>query len=199
MNGIDKITARILADADAEAARLREEYDREAAGITGEFQAEAEQRFRTLMDEAEAKADNVKEQMLSAARLEMNKQLLNVKQELMDEAFRQAGERLRSLPEEEYLMFLVKLAEKASRTGTEQIILNAPDREKYGARAAALANEKLSAEGRKAELTLSEVSYPIDGGLILKDGAIEVNCSISALVETRREELSVEAAQHLFR
>lgn len=199
MNGIDKITARILADAVAEAARLKEESDREAAGITEEYQAEADQKFSVLMDEAKAKADNVKEQLLSAARLEMNKQVLNVKQELMDEAFRKAGERLRALPEEEYLALLVKLAEKACRTGAEQIILNAQDREKYGVRAAALTNEKLAAEGKKAEITLSELSYPIDGGLVLKDGAIEVNCSISALVETRREELSVEAAQYLFR
>ena len=69
----------------------------------------------------------------------------------------------------------------------------------YGKKVTAAANSALAAQGRPAELTLADDVRDIDGGAVLKDGNIEVNCSLASLIEAKREELSVETAQNLFR
>lgn len=199
MNGIDKITARIQAEADAENAKALDGAEQEAAAALEEYKRAADAEYASLMADAEASAASQKEQLISAARLEVNKQLLAQKQELLAEAFDKAAAELRAMPTEQYLSLLTKLAVAASRTGREEIILNAADRAAYGEQTVAGANAALTAAGREAQLTLSADTYDMDGGLVLKDGRIEVNCSLASLIENRREELSVEVARILFR
>jgi len=199
MNGIDKITARIQAEAEAENAAALRQAEQEAASILEEYKQAADSEYAALLAEAETAANRQKEQLISAARLEAGKQLLITKQELLAEAFSKAAAELRGLPAEQYLGLLTRLAVSASRTGREAVILNEADRAAYGEQAVAGANAALAAAGKTAELTLSDAVYSIDGGLVLKDGNIEVNCSLASLIETRREELSVEAARILFR
>ena len=60
--------------------------------------------------------------------------------------------------------------------------------------------DAIVAEARKAgkQLSLSEETRPIVGGLILSQGRIEVNCALDTLAAQRRSELSGEAARLLF-
>ena len=199
MNGIEKITARIQAEADAANAAARESAEQEAAVILEEYRKAADEEFAGLLAAAEEAAASQKEQLASAARLEASKQLLITKQELLARAFEQAVGELKALPKERYLALLTRLIVSASRTGKECVLLNAADREAYGAQAVAAANEALTAEGKTAGLTLSDDVCDIDGGALLREGRIEVNASLSSLLETQREELSAEAARILFR
>lgn len=199
MNGIDKITARIQAEADAANAALLKKAEQEAAAVLEEYKQTAQAEYSALRAEAETAANSQKEQLISAARLEVNKQLLQVRQELMAEAFEKAAGELRALPADRYLLLLTRLAVSASRTGSEEVILNEADRAQYGEQTVASANAALATAGKPANLTLSDKTYAMDGGLVLKEGNIEVNCSLSSLIENRREELSVEVARILFR
>ena len=92
-----------------------------------------------------------------------------------------------------YVKLLASLAVKASETGREQIILNPRDREACGEAVVAEAN-RISGK----QLSLSEETRPIVGGLILTQGKIEVNCALDTLAALRRNELSSEAAGLLF-
>ena len=47
-------------------------------------------------------------------------------------------------------------------------------------------------------LTLSEETRPIQGGFILVDGDVEVNCAFETLVRLQREKLEKEVADALF-
>ena len=47
-------------------------------------------------------------------------------------------------------------------------------------------------------LTLSEETRPIQGGFILTDGPVEVNCSFEAMLRLQREQLEKPAAEILF-
>ena len=93
---------------------------------------------------------------------------------------------------ERYVRLLSCLAQKASETGHEEIILNAADRAQYG--------EALMEEIRRLglDLTLSEETRPIVGGLILSQGRIEVNCALDRLAALHRSELAGDAARLLF-
>ena len=198
MNGIERLTARIQAEAEAENAAALESAQRQAEEILEKYRQSAEEEFARLMEEAEKTASSQKEQLISAARLEAGKQLLITKQEQLQLAFDKAAEKLRAMPGDSYAELLTRLVVSASRTGKESILLNAADREKYGEKVTADANRALKAKHRPAKLTLADDVRDIDGGAVLKEGNIEVNCSLASLIETKREELSVETARILF-
>ena len=101
---------------------------------------------------------------------------------------------LLNLPEQEYTALLADLAVKAAVTGREAVILSQKDRTRYGKQVVTAANERLNG-GR---LTLSEQTRPIQGGVILSDGDVEVNCSFETLVRLQRGALDRPVAQILF-
>ena len=110
----------------------------------------------------------------------------------------QQGEELCALPEQQQLALLVKLAVEGSTTGREELVFSAPDRARYGKKVVIAANEALEKAGKTACLTLSELSRDIRGGLYVKNGNIENNCSFEMILRLLREQLAAETAKLLF-
>ena len=102
------------------------------------------------------------------------------------------------LPEADYVAFLAREAAEASATGQEELILSKKDRAAVGAKAVKAANELLAKKRPDAVLTLSAETRELAGGLILKQGDIEVNCSVDTLLELSRGELAARVAEVLF-
>ena len=196
MNGIEKISARILADAEAEAAAIRGQAEEKAAQIAADYDKKIAAEQQRLSAEVEAEAAKQLERDQGAARMAARRQLLETKQALVDKAFRQAE--LRSLPQAEYEALCAHLACGASTSGCEELIFSAEDRERVGAAVTAKANELLQKAGKPAQLTLSAETRPIRGGVVLKNGLIETNCSLGTLVDVLRPELSGKVAARLF-
>ena len=172
-------------------------------------------------------ADERLERLKSAAQMERRKLELAAKQEVLAEAFDLALEKLCTMPEQEYVALLTKLALEASSTGREQLIFSPQDRSRVGKQVVVAANEAL-VKGVAPELpeaiteskvgaflgkvvnttaamvtgtgllTLSEETRPIKGGFIMVDGDIEVNCAFETLVRLQREKLEKEVAGVLF-
>lgn len=193
MNGIEKIAERIISDARAEADAIRQEAEMKADAVRQQAQKDADARKDKLIREGEAESEALYARLVASADTDAKKAALSVKQELLSEAFEKAVEKLRKLPDKDYVKLLAALADRASETGTEQIILNAEDRAKFGAEVVKLAN---ACSGRA--LTLSEETRPITGGLILTQGRIEVNCALDTLANQSKNALSAEAAKLLF-
>ena len=196
MNGIEKISARILADAEAEAAAIRGQAEEKAAQIAADYDKKIAAEQQRLSAEAEAAKQLERDQ--GVARMAARRQLLETKQALVDKAFRQAEQQLRSLPQAEYEALCAHLACGASTSGCEELIFSAEDRERVGAAVTAKANELLQKAGKPAQLTLSAETRPIRGGVVLKNGLIETNCSLGTLVDGLRPELSGKVAARLF-
>ena len=194
MNGIEKISARILADAEAEAAAIRGQAEEKAAQIAADY----DKKIAAEQQRLSAEAAKQLERDQGAARMAARRQLLETKQALVDKAFRQAEQQLRSLPQAEYEALCAHLACGASTSGCEELIFSAEDRERVGAAVTAKANELLQKAGKPAQLTLSAETRPIRGGVVLKNGLIETNCSLGTLVDGLRPELSGKVAARLF-
>ena len=150
---------------------------------------------------------------------------LAAKQEMVEKVYQLALERLCSLPEEQYTAILADLLVEASSTGREEVIFSPEDREKVGKAAVAKANEALAravapdlplgdgkvgailnkvaagvsalAQGT-AMLTASPETRPIQGGFILKDNNVEVNCTFDTLVRLQKAETAGAVAKKLF-
>ena len=198
MNGIEKISARILADAEAEAAAIRAQAEEKAAQIRAEYDRKLEDEQQRLTLEARNEAQKQLERGQGAARMAARRQVLEKKQALVDKAFRTAEQQLLSLPEADYTRLCAQLAAQASVTGSETLIFSEADRARVGEAAVQLANEQLEKAGRLAKLTLSAETRPMRGGVVLKNGRVETNGSIGTLVDGLRPELSGKVAGRLF-
>ena len=190
MNGIEKISARILADAETEAAAIRAQAEEKAAQIRTDYDRRIESEQQRLTAEAQAEAEKQLARDQGAARMAARRQLLETKQSLVDAAFRQAEQQLLSLPEAEYIKLCAQLAAQASATGYEALIFCEADRKRVGQAVTEQANALLQKAGKPAELMC--------GGVVLKDGLIETNCSIGTMVSGLRPALSGKVAACLF-
>ena len=91
-----------------------------------------------------------------------------------------------------------KLAARASASGSEELIFCAEDRERVGQAVVEQANALLQKAGKAAKLTLSAETRPMRGGVVLKDGLVETNCSIGTMISGLRPALSGKVAACLF-
>ncbi|HIS43808.1 MAG TPA: hypothetical protein IAB47_00415 [Candidatus Scatomorpha merdigallinarum] len=198
MKGIDKITSRILADAEAECAVVKKESDERCAAIRAENEKKAQDEYLRLVREGVKDTEQRVQRMDRTARLEAKKSILGMKQETVSRAFDLARERIAELPERDYIAFLAREAAEAAITGQEEVIFCERDRKSVGAKAVKAANELLSARGVPGTLTLSDDTREMSGGLMLKQGDIEVNCTVDTLLDLSRGELAAQVAQVLF-
>ncbi len=222
MNGIEKITARITNDAQAEAQDILREGEAKVRAIREKYEAQAKEEALAAKARGEEAAQRQYERLESAAAMDAKKMLLSTKQELIDEAFRKAQQQLLSLPADSYANLLAVMAVKASRTGREEILLSPQDRKNVGEKVVAKANELLSKSdepqdggageskvsaaikkmvrgvGAAGGLTLSKETRDIAGGLILRDGSVELNCALETQLRTLRESMTAQIAGILF-
>ena len=194
MKGTEKIIAHIQADAEAQAAAILAQAEQSCDGIRQTWEQKAKDVYaEKIRAGVKANQDRL-ESMERLAKMEGRKSILAVKQDLVAASFDRATELLVNLPEEQYVALLAKLAAQASVTGDEEIVLNARDRAAVGEKVVAAANAKLSG----GKLTLSADTGDFKGGLILRRGSIEANCTAELLVQLRREDMASELAKVLF-
>lgn len=195
MNGIEKIIQRIDADTQAQIDSLTAAAQQEAQKLTAAYQAQADQLAAELAAQNEKAAQEREERLVSVTQLEARKVTLAAKQEMVELAFETALEKLRALPEAECVQVAAKLLAAAAPDGRGEAVFAPEDRERIGRAAVEQANALLGAKGA---LTLSEETRPTGGGVILKSGKVEVNCTFGTLVRLQKAECAGEAAHRLF-
>ena len=202
MNGIEKITARIGEDSRKEIDELLAQARAEADEITAKARAQAQAAGDEVLAQGRRTAENRESHLDSVTQMECRKAVLSAKQEVIEEAFQRAHQKLLKLPQEKYVALLAGLAVQASTTGKETLIFSKDDHAKVGKAVVTAANEQLAKAGKKSKkagaLTLSEETRPMDGGFILSDGAVEVNCTFDTLIRLQRGALAGEVAKVLF-
>ena len=228
MKGIEKITARIQQDANADIAAQMKAAEEKAAAVRAQYEAQAREETAKAAENAEKAALQLVERAESAARMDAKKLILSAKQECIDKAFAQAAKNLLTLPEEEYVDLLARIAARSAQTGREEVLLNQRDRDAVGAKVVSRANQilaksvapnlpeelKSSKAGKiidkvvtganavlqgTAMLTLAQETRDITGGLILRDGSVEINCAFETQLRLLREEMAADVATVLFR
>ena len=198
MIGTDRIVSHIRDEAQAEKNAALAQAGAKAAEIAAEFakkaQAEADELLRSGKEAAEQRvlrADRTN-------RLEARKDILGLKQGLVTAAFDKARQAILALDEDKYVAFLAAQAGAAALTGSEEVVLGKADRERLGARIVEAANAAAAKRGLAADLKLSDAVLPADGGLVLRRGSIEVNCTLDKLLEMSHSSLDAEVASILF-
>lgn len=198
MKGTEKIIAHIRADGDAEAKKIIDAASKQAEEKRAESFKAALSEYEKLMQAGNAECEDILSGSRRIAEMEAKKSVLSVKQEMISAAFDAAREEIVNMPRDKYTQFLARMAAEAAASGMEEIVLNARDKAEVGKSVCKAANELLSAKGTPGKLTVSEDTADISGGVIVRLGGIETNCSIDALIRQRRSGLSTEVAAALF-
>ena len=122
MKGIDKITSRIIADAEAECRDVKRESDERCAAVRAENEKRAQDEYWRLVREGVKDTEQRVQRMDRTARLEAKKSVLNMKQEAVSRAFDLAKDKIAELPERDYGAFLARVAAEGAITGQEEVI-----------------------------------------------------------------------------
>lgn len=221
VNGLEKITDRIRLDAEARTAVILEQAKAECEKITADSNRRAEEIRRRLTQEAETKATALIAETKSTAQARRNEVVLAEKSRLVEQVFEDAFREILSLDSVKYTELLGGLLAAAifdfcrteaenraiygddEETGEEpfEVILNKKDRDTCGE--AVLESVKRRLPGKVPEdalknLTLSRQMNKMQGGVILRHGPVELNCSFEMLFAQLKRELESEVSGALF-
>ena len=195
MKGTEKIVAHIENAAKEKAEAILGKAAEEAKGIEESYNKAAQDEYWNMVRTGVKECEDNAQRLNRVAEMEAKKDVLGLKQDMISAAFDKAQEKLSSMQGQDYIDFLAKLAAQAAGSGECELILNSRDSAAIGAQVVQQANEKL---GGKAVLSLSKEIRDIAGGLIVKAGGFEVNCSVESLVDSCRSELASQLAKIMF-
>lgn len=220
MNGIDKITEKILSEAKAAEAAALADARRRAAEILSDAEREADEIRDRIEGRAAKEGENIISRAKSSASMTRRNTFLAARGALIDDVFAQAFAQIRALPAEEYRALLIKLlgdalldqiaATEASRAldadAVEEIdrfevVLNAVDRRAFGETLVDETRRALTGRipaAEAAKLCLAADAAAISGGVILRCGAVESNCSFETIFAQCRARREAEVSRILF-
>lgn len=193
MNGLDKIIARMESDIRAECDALAANAAENAAAIRRDYQAQADASARDSAQRAQTQAAEHLEHLNGSSQLACRQRVLAAKQQLIDEAFARTAQALAALPQADYIDLLAALAAE-NGSGDEELLLSARDREAVGAAVVDAANARKPG----ASFHLSGETRDTGGGLVLRRGRVELNCSFTEKLRQLRQEESSAVARLLF-
>ncbi|WP_028992445.1 V-type ATP synthase subunit E [Thermoanaerobacter thermocopriae] len=198
MQGIAKIKEKIFEEAAEQKKRIIENAKKEATEILEKAGKQAVQLKADAEEKAKKAAGEEKRKILSIAELEERKRYLEAKQDLINEAFVRAENKLLNLEPEKYRDLVYHMILAATVDGNEEIVVSEDDKGKITHELLAKVNEALKRQGKAGNIRFSGEKRTIKGGFILKSATVEVNCTFDYLLKAQREELETEVARILF-
>ena len=195
---LQKILERIQKDAQSEVDRIKGRASATADEILKKAQAEAEALKAQALEDAKNEAKQRGERIVATASLDLRKALLAEKQNAIDTAFQAAVDILVKMGDAEYRKIIRDMILPNVQTGDEEIILSERDKARLGDDFAQEINHQLAQSGKKGELIISQDTYDIVGGFVLRRGQIELNSSFESLFKSSRGDLESEVAKILF-
>ncbi|MBQ6899818.1 MAG: V-type ATP synthase subunit E [Firmicutes bacterium] len=198
MKGIEKITARIAADAEKEKAALWEAASERIEEIRAEYEKKADDAYQEHMRTGLRDAEQYASRIERTAQLETKKAVLALRQEMVSEAFKLAESKITAMPEQQYVEYLTRKVLETGFEGDAQLVMNEKDKAGAGPVVVEAVNAARREAGLEGVLTLADDTKEMLGGFILRQGNVEVNCTVDIILELIRGEAAAQVAKVLF-
>ncbi len=195
---LDNIVAKISRDAKVQAQTVTDQAKVEAQKYTQRAKADIEAECAQLLSDGQAQAAREKKQRLQIATLDIRKQVLGEKQQLIAKVFSQALQELQRLDNNKYASIIKNLLDSYPLIGDEELMVSQADRKRLGEGFIGQINQQLKKRGKKGECVWSSEQRSFTGGFIVHRGKIEANYSFESLLKSQQEELEQQVAQLLF-
>ena len=219
MTGLEKVTGKIIADAEADAREILAKADDECAAIRERHGEALEAELEKLRETNDRVCQALIVRARSSAAMAQRNAILEARAAILNEAYAAAEKQVRSMNGEQYQDLLQKMLRSALKRQLEgeeesmrlygedispaayEVVLSSRDRNTYGEK---LMTAFRSGLGSKlpatvhAKLRLAPDTANIDGGLILRAGPVETNCSLAMLMAENRRETEAKVNRILF-
>lgn len=196
MTGLEKMKSQILDEAKKAAENKISEAKVKAEDILAEAKAEAEKTSAGIFQKSETAIAGYKERVISSNDLQRRTKILSAKQEVISDVLNKAYGSLESMDSEKYFDMLLKMVGKYAQPRDGEIIFSKADLERLPKDFEGKAAEAAKAKG--GSLKISGESRNIENGFVLAYGGIEENCTLRAMFDAKKDELSDKVHRILF-
>ncbi|HHY04009.1 MAG TPA: V-type ATP synthase subunit E [Thermoanaerobacterales bacterium] len=198
MEGIERIKQKILQEAQNEKEKIIDEAKREVEAILQQGKIKCKEVEEQAVEKAEKQAEEERRKIISIARLEERKRLLDAKQKMIDQVFKKVEQDMASLDADVYNKLIYNMLIESAITGDEEVIICEKDSDKITPELLSQVNKALKEQGKAGELKLAKTKIPCLGGFILKSKDVQINNTFDALMKIQREDMEAEIAKILF-
>ncbi len=219
MIGLEKVTGKILADAEADARAILADADASCAALSERYRAETDAALEALREAGDRECQALIVRARSSAVMAKRNAVLEARAAILDEAYAAAEKQIRSMSGDQYLDLLAKMLRTALKDqlaaeedslrlygedispAAYEVLLSSRDRTAYGKRLLESFRTGLGSKFSAIaldKLVLASESAPIDGGLILRCGPVETNCSLGMLITENRRRTEARVSRILF-
>lgn len=196
MSGLDKMSRQILdeavnlADEKVAKAKAKAEEMIKRAGEDAKTQAEL------LQNKVQEEMKNYAQRIESSGEIQRKQELLRVKQDIISQVVEKSYNKIMDLDTESYFNMIRKMLVKYIQPGQGEICFAKKDLERMPS---GFETEIQSiALAKESALELSKEARDMEGGFILIYGGIEENCTIRAIFDAQKDELSDKVHRVLF-
>jgi V/A-type H+-transporting ATPase subunit E len=192
---LEKIRQKILEEAQEEADRIIKEAEEKIQTAKSESKRAAEERYKNEIEDEKAALALEEERVRIEYKANTNAEVLRLKNQLINEVFDRAMERISKLENTKYLQVIVQYLSENLISGVDTLIISPKDKERITGKWVDSILQKI----HKGDFQLKIVTSPdIQGGFILKGEKAEINCSLEQIIADKKEELKPEISRILF-
>lgn len=196
MTGLEKMKNQILDEAKSLAEAKVSDAENQAQEILEAAKAEAAKTAAGISQKSEADVANYTERIASSIALQRRTRVLSAKQEVIAEVLNKAYEKLKAMETADYFAMMMKILDKYVLAQAGEIYFSQADVNRMPADCRAEIEKIAKAKGGSLKICSQEKG--IEGGFVLAYGGIEENCTLRAMFDAKRDELSDEAHRLLF-
>lgn len=195
MASLNNITSKILKDAEDKKNEILASAEEEKNIILSKKIAKAKDLEAEIIKKAELEAKTKVERMISSAKLKVRNDKLSVKQEVINNTFKNSIEVLSKIEGQDLLNFIKNSVLSLGVIGEQKMFLNKTGMDIVDLTFIYELNQQL---GDKGNIKLSPEVKDFKGGFILEKDGIQINYTFEALVSSLKDELEYEVANILF-
>lgn len=195
MSGIEKITARLNSDCEAECKKIIMDAQDKADKIMEDAAEQQKAKTEEIIYAAKKQADNILTLANSAAAMKEKQNILQAKVNLLNSVLKDALKDLENLDTSEYWNTIEKLIIGNALNGSGILKISTDDSKTIPNDFLKCVNDKIAEKGT---LTLNVDEKLSKKGVILVYGDIDINLTFEAIIYSNEDELKRTAQTVLF-
>jgi V/A-type H+/Na+-transporting ATPase subunit E len=204
--GTEKIVSSIMSDAQVKADSLLEEAENESNSVLEEGDKIALMEKEKILEDSKKQSTMRYQQIISEAKMNSRRMELDAREEVIEESFKKAEEKLVEIASSNSADYLESLKEIITEAALEigggnlNIHLKQEDVTKISENLSSLEMDVKNKTGNETKFEIGENINTIGGAIVkTKNGDIEVNNTIEARLQRYKKSLRSEVAKILFK
>ena len=204
--GTEKIVSSIMSDANIKAETILAEAEKENQSILSEGKAQAAAEKEKILENAQKTAQMRYQQIISEAKMNSRRMELEAREEVIEEAFAKAEEKLKEIASSDATEYKASLEKVITEAGVEIgggdliVLVKESDAAKIKGSLTSIEKSISDKTSTPTKLEMGESITTIGGAIVkTKNGEIEVNNTIEARMLRFKKSLRSEVAGILFK